>query len=180
MTPDDIKLHLEELYSYARPRIVNQLELDDVLTDTFTNALKAEGWTTESHKHDSAWLIGILRKQIVAHYRKKYQSEEAIANARSITKETLERPFELPEQLSNVDAELIGHSDGPSFWSAFNQCIEMLNPVHAEAFVLRDLEDVSVEEVCGIFGLRRGDVLELIYRARMMVIACLVKNLESG
>jgi len=29
----------------------------------------------------------------------------------------------------------------------------MLDEVHAEVFILRDLEDVSVEEVCGIFGL---------------------------
>ena len=55
----------------------------------------------------------------------------------------------------------------------------MLSEVHAEVFILRDLEDISVEEVCGIFGLSRSDVLELVYRARMTVLACLVKNLNS-
>ena len=56
----------------------------------------------------------------------------------------------------------------------------MLNEVQADVFILRDLEDVSVEEVCGIFGLSRSDVLELVYRARMTTIACVVKSLESG
>ena len=56
----------------------------------------------------------------------------------------------------------------------------MLNEVQADVFILRDLEDVSVEEVRGIFGLSRSDVLELVYRARMTTIACVVKSLESG
>ena len=50
---------------------------------------------------------------------------------------------------------------------------------HAEIFILRDLEDISVEEVSGIFGLSQSDVLELIYRARMILLACVAKSLES-
>ena len=48
---------------------------------------------------------------------------------------------------------MLSHADNPVFWTAFNECVEMLDEVHAEVFILRDLEDVSVEEVCGIFGL---------------------------
>ena len=74
MTPDDIKLHLQALYTYARPRIMNQLELDEVLTNTFSNALRADSPADASAKHDFAWLIGILRNQIRSHYREKYRS----------------------------------------------------------------------------------------------------------
>jgi len=179
MTPDEIKLHLETLYSYALPRITNQIDLDEVLTDTFAKALASDTLSGVSGEHDSAWLIGILRKQIFEHYRNKYRSEKAVANTRKSVKEILARPFGIPEKLSGLNANILSQSDNPLFWDAFNECIGMLNEVHAEVFILRDLEDVSVEEVCGVFGLNRSDVLELIYRARMMVIACLARMLES-
>ena len=81
--------------------------------------------------------------------------------------------------LTGLNANILSQSDNPLFWNAFKECIGMLHEIHAEVFILRDLEDASVEEVCGIFGLNRSDVLELIYRARMIVIACLVKMVES-
>ena len=55
-----------------------------------------------------------------------------------------------------------------------------LDEVHSDVFILRDLEDISVEELSGIFGLKQSDVIELVYRARMTVIACLVRNQELG
>ena len=158
--------------------MMEQLELDEVLTHTLSNALQADGPSGNSDKHDSAWLVGILRKQIFAHYRNKYRSEEAVTKARRSAREILDRPFDVPEELSGLGTNVLGKSDNQSFWDAFNECVGMLGEVHAELFILRDLEDVSVEELCGIFGLNRADVLELNYRARMMVIACLVRNLE--
>ena len=160
---------------------MDQMGLDQVLTDTFVGALQSASPKGDSDKHDSAWLIGILRKQICAHYRNKYRSEDAIANARMSTKQALDRAFDIPEKLAGVEVNVLSQSGNESFWDAFNECVEMLSEVHAEVFILRDLEDISVEEVSGIFGLSRSDVLELVYRARMTVLACLVKNrnLES-
>jgi len=178
MTPDEIKLHLEALYSYARARMMDQVELDEVLTHTFSKALQSDNQGGDSGKHDSIWLIGMLRKQILLHYREKYGSEEAVAQARISAKEVLGRAFDIPMELSGLDASVLGQSDNKAFWDAFDECVEMLNEVHAEVFILRDLEDISVEEVCGIFGLSRNDVLELVYRARMMVIACLARSLK--
>ena len=180
MKPDDIKPHLEELYSYAKPRIMDHLDLDGTLASTVSEALKSGGPSETSSKHELTWLIGILRKQIREHYQEKYRSEEAVAKARHAAKEILDCEFDIPKKLAGLDSNLLSHADNPTFWAAFNECVGMLNEVQAEVFILRDLEDVSVEEVCGIFGLSRNDVLELVYRARMTTIACVVKSLESG
>lgn len=56
MTPEEIKLHLEDLYSYARPRILDQLHRDEVLTNTFSTALQTDSSGEDSAKHDAAWL----------------------------------------------------------------------------------------------------------------------------
>ena len=183
MTPDDLKQHIEELYSYASPRITNPHELDEVLASTFSNALKAghqeaRSQDGDSAECDSAWLIGILRTQIRSHYREKYSSEEAIAKARQFAKKVLDVPFNTPQQLSSLGSNLLSQSDNQAFWDAFKECVEMLNEVHADVFILRDLENISVEELSGIFSLKRSDVLDLIYRARMLVIACLVKSMN--
>ena len=124
-------------------------------------------------------MIAILRKQIRAHYRNKYRSEDAIAKARRSTRDVLDREFVIPEKTSGLEANVLSQSDDPAFWKAFNECVGLLNEVHADIFILRDLEDVSVEEVSGMFGLSQSDVLELIYRARMALLACVAKALES-
>ena len=157
---------------------MDQLELDQVLTHTFSKALQSDDQSDGSGQHDSSMLIGIFRKQILLHYREKYRSENAVTKARNSAREVLGRAFDIPTELSGLDSTVLGESDNQSFWDAFNECVDMLDEVHAEVFILRDLEDISVEEVCGIFGLSRKDVLELVYRARMTVIACLAKALE--
>ncbi len=175
MTPDEIKRHLEKLYSYASPRITDHLELDDILSNTFSTALKTGGQFEETDKHDLALLIGILRKQIRLHYQEKYRSDEAIAKTQRKVKEILDSPFNIPEQISGLKLDVLSQSGDQSFWNAFKECVEMLDEVHSDIFILRDLEDISVEELSGIFGLKQSDVIELTYRARMTVIACLVR-----
>ena len=158
---------------------MDKLELNEVLTNTFSTALQETSATGNSDEHDSIWLIAILRKQIRAHYRNKYRSEDAIAKARRSTRDVLDREFVIPEKTSGLEANVLSQSDDPAFWKAFNECVGLLNEVHADIFILRDLEDVSVEEVSGMFGLSQSDVLELIYRARMTLLACVAKALES-
>ena len=158
---------------------MDKLELNEVLTNTFSTALQETSPTGNSDEHDSIWLIAILRKQIRAHYRNKYRSEDAIAKARRSTRDVLDREFVIPEKTSGLEANVLSQSDDPAFWKAFNECAGLLNEVHADIFILRDLEDVSVEEVSGMFGLSQSDVLELIYRARMTLLACVAKALES-
>ena len=150
---------------------MNQLELDEVLTNTFSNALRADSPADASAKHDFAWLIGILRNQIRSHYREKYRSEKAIAKARKTAKEILNTDFDVPEKLADLEMSTIHQSDMETFWDAYDECIELLDKVHADLFILRDLEDIPVEELSGIFGLRRSDVLELVYRARMVSVS---------
>ena len=95
-------------------------------------------------------------------------------------KEILDSPFDLPEQITSLSSDVLSQSDQQPFWNAFKECVEMLDEVHSDVFILRDLEDISVEELSGIFGLKQSDVIELVYRARMTVIACLVRNQELG
>lgn len=180
MTPDEIKRHLEKLYSYASPRLMDQHELDQVLTHTFSTALKSESQSGGSDKHDAVWLIGILRNQIRLHYREKYRCDDAFTKTRGVVKEILDSPFDLPEQITSLSSDVLSQSDQQPFWNAFKECVEMLDEVHSDVFILRDLEDISVEELSGIFGLKQSDVIELVYRARMTVIACLVRNQELG
>ncbi len=157
---------------------MDQLELDQVLTHTFSKALQSDEQSGGFSKHDSVWLVGILRNQIRLHYREKYRSNDAIAKTRVTVKEILNSPFNIPDQISNLRSDVLSQTDNQPFWDAFKECVEMLNEIHSDIFILRDLEDISVEELSGIFGLKRSDIMELVYRARMIVIACLVRNQE--
>jgi RNA polymerase sigma-70 factor, ECF subfamily len=53
------------------------------------------------------------------------------------------------------------------------ECVKALAAEFREAIVLRDLQDFSYDEICGILQIREGTVKSRLFRAREMVKDCL-------
>jgi len=63
--------------------------------------------------------------------------------------------------------------------NALNSCIEALTPEFREVIVLRDMQEMSYEEVSNVLKLREGTVKSRLFRARDSVKACIKKRLGS-
>ena len=55
-------------------------------------------------------------------------------------------------------------------------CLGDLPRSLAQAFVLRELDSVAVEELCAILNLSPGNLRVRLHRARLLLRACLEKN----
>lgn len=177
---DWINEHAEVLYDYARSRMINDAELQSVMINTITTAFEnSEKTRNSSELHETTWLIAILRREIISYYKAKYSPDTMKESARKTIRTILSRPFVHSVDTSRIDAKLLDEFDRKTFWKAASECLSMLVPVQAEIYILRELEDVSCEEISSIFGLNRQDTLETIFRARMMFVQCLLNYQEA-
>lgn len=165
------------LFRYAVSRLRDRAAAEDAVQETFLAALKARS-TFSGRSAEKTWLVGILKHKIVDHIRK----------------DSREQTYEDAEQVDGrvddfFDAK--GHwKAGPPEWSvnprkAFEQkefwdvlqgCLAGLKGRHRTAFMLRELDGVSGEEICKTLGITSTNLWVILYRAREKLQTCLQEN----
>ena len=57
-----------------------------------------------------------------------------------------------------------------------SRAIQSLPDHYREVILLRDIEELSIDEIVGVLGLTRGSVKARIHRARLMIREYLVRD----
>lgn len=168
------------LYAFAVARLVDRNAAEDVVQETFVSALhsmkKFRGQSSEK-----TWLTSILKHKIFDHFRKKGKEE----------KDHFETVGDNIRQLFDEK----GHwRDGPARWKIspeklFEQkeflrilyaCLEELSRRVAKAFVLREMDGLSTEEICKVLNISATNCWVMLYRARTLLRQCLEVNWFKG
>jgi RNA polymerase sigma-70 factor (ECF subfamily) len=166
----------DALYRYAAARVGGREPAEDLVQETFLAALQAR----DRFQHLSSvrtWLFSILRHKIVDHYRRGQEGRVlTAAEADADTDEALKRfftsgglwsnapsPWKSPEQALERD----------EFWNVLDGCLGGLPRSLAQAFVLRELEEVDSERLCELLGLSPGNLRVRLHRARLLLRDCL-------
>ena len=164
------------LYNYAITR-VNDIEIaKDLVQETFFAGLKS----ADNFKGDAAertWLISILKRKIIDHYRKinskKAKSMIRISNDRNSDTDTdflEERVADPTSLLENSEIE------NRELGLAIYECIEKLPKKQALAFTLKTINGLSTEEVCKELNINPSNLWVIIHRARTVLMDCLNTN----
>ena len=139
---DDIKSiyinYGKYIFSYIYGMVQNKAEAEDILQDTFVKAIKANINEVENIKF---WLVTVARNTIYDHWRREKRRRKL--KLFSIQKR---RDIEL-----KVDIE---------------REIQKLSPKLREVIVLREINQLSYEEIVGILGVEAGTVKSRLNRAR--------------
>ena len=159
-----VRLYERRVYALVFRMLGRRDEAEDVAQDVFVQVFKAiEQFRGESKL--STWVYRIAVNQ--CKNRSKYNSRrhaneqddvEAVAErvplneAKGVTTSDVSRPDDL----------YAGHE----VERVVQQCIARLEPEFREVLVLRDVEDLSYEEIAQITGLADGTVKSRIHRAR--------------
>ena len=167
------------LLGFAAARVRDRAIAQDLVQETFLAAIKArEGFAGRSSER--TWLFGILRNKLTDYYR--LQSREvAIAD--------LESP--LPEEQGAFGTRGLG-KDGwvmslaPKAWETpegtlvskefqevFKSCLSGLPHKIARAYLMREIDDVSSEEICKDLKVSPNNLWVMLHRARMGLRRCL-------
>ena len=174
-----VKDYGDELIGFAMLRVRDRSTAQDLVQETFLAGIKAkEGFAGRSDER--AWLFGILRHKVVDFYR---------LQRRELPFSDLENP--LPEEQNEFEAAGIG-KDGwlkglaPKAWETPEEilvtkefqevlkgCLSRLPLKVAQAFVMREIDGVSCEEICKDLGETPNNVWVMLHRARMALRRCL-------
>jgi RNA polymerase sigma-70 factor (ECF subfamily) len=169
--------HADYLFRYALPRLRNRHVAEEVLQETFLAALKSAG----KFRGDSSprtWLVGLLRRKIADHYRKRYREGEG--ESIDTTDPTIDAWFNergswivKPKRCEIDPAELQERAD---FWTVLQSCLDALPERLAEAFTLRVVDSRKPDEVCKVLSITPTNLWVALHRARARLRACLEAN----
>lgn len=158
-----LELHRDRVYNITFRMLGDSAEAEDVAQEVFISVFKTIDQFREESKF-STWLYRVAvnhcknRIKYLArrHDRKRdeldetvHQGDGAIAGA--------------PVRAAQPDRAL----EGAQMERLLQEAIGNLDDDHRIVVVLRDIEDLSIEEICDITGLPDGTVKSRLHRARL-------------
>lgn len=173
--------HGSVLYGFALARVRDPLSAQDLVQEAFLAALKGrEHFGGQSSER--SWLIGILKHKIMDFYRRKYkdpvvssegENDEIIVNSFDGDGHWNVRGGYAPTRWGN-DAS--GNFERAEFKATLDGCLEGLPPKTAQAFTLREMDELGTEEICKVLNITATNVWVLLHRARTQLRRCLEVN----
>jgi RNA polymerase sigma-70 factor (ECF subfamily) len=162
-----VKMYERRIFGLLLRMIGRRDEAEDLAQEVFVQVFKAIG-TFRGEAKLSTWIFRIAmnlsknRSKYLARRRTDSQDhfsgageEVPIHRARNSNMGVIDRPDDL---LSGVELEAI-----------VERSISELEPEFREVLILRDVEDMSYEEIAEITGLADGTVKSRIHRARLQL-----------
>jgi RNA polymerase sigma-70 factor (ECF subfamily) len=148
--------HLDEAYTLARYLLRNVADAEDAVQDCYLRALKHFG--TFRGGPIRPWLFAILRNVCKSFYaQRRFEPDNELQDAPPLWSEAVETP----------EMHLLRQHDAASIQAMVNA----LPDVFREVIVLREINDLSYDEIAGIVGVPIGTVMSRLARGRSMLRA---------
>jgi RNA polymerase sigma-70 factor (ECF subfamily) len=170
-----VRLYAETLYSYALMRVGKQELAEDMVQETLLAALQSwESFTGASSER--TWLIGILRHKILDYFRRYHNDSIEEAEDQSWRTEYFDKSRHWKDQISNWNEDPVILAENHEFLRILNDCLIKLSKMMAEAFVMRELEGITPENICKYLGISETNLWVRLHRARLQLRRCLELN----
>ena len=170
------------LYRFTLSRVKDPSIAEDLVQETFLAALKARK-NFQGRSTARTWLTAILKHKIVDHIRKR------------VREQTSDKVESMLNAAANDPADASFNDEGdwrirPSKWAidpmklyeqkefmdVLYRCIGELPKRQAEAFMMREIDGFSTEEICKVLNVSATNSWVMLYRARMWLRRCLENN----
>jgi RNA polymerase sigma-70 factor (ECF subfamily) len=166
------------LYRYAVVRLHNEDAAQDLVQETFLAALRSrERFAGKSSPR--TWLIGILKHKLIDHIRKA--SREKPATDLELDDDPLAENlftrrghWKTPPASWKTDPRIV--VERAEFRQVLDQCLDGLPDRHAQAFTLREMEELSSEDICKALDITSTNLWVILHRARAALRRCLEIN----
>lgn len=162
-----VRLYERRLFALVFRMLGNRHEAEEITQEVFVQVFRAIHRFRGEAKL-STWLyrvaVNLCKNRLKYHARRgamAHQDYDSIAeasasgSAEGVSAGTVERPDELVE--------------GIQLEGIVKQALERLDPDFRELVVLRDVEDLTYEEIAEVTGLPRGTVKSRIHRGRQQL-----------
>ena len=165
----------DALLRFAVGRVTSRELAEDLVQETFLAAFRYQS-QFDGKSTFGTWLVAILRRKIVDYHRKSGRSPDL--DAESLV--AVGDPFTAKGKWTNSSAKWQmtpkDLAENTEFWEVFHGCMSNL-PVHlAQAFHMRELAMVTVDEASRQTGITPENLAVRLHRARLLLRHCLEKR----
>jgi|ERR1700752_61544 len=173
--------HGDYLFRYAMFRLRNREAAEDAVQEALLAAVQSHD-QYQYRSSERTWLVGILRHKIVDHLRRsnRYAAVdfEGESDFESVCFDSQGNfpghwnPAYAPTNSLRCD-ELVEQKD---FLLTLNRCLGVLPERMATVFILKEIDELSSEEICESLNLSKSNLWVLLHRARLQLRHLLEKE----
>lgn len=169
-----IEAHRDRVYNICYRMLGNRHESEDVAQEVFITVFKTIDTFREESKF-STWLYRVA----VNHCKNRIKY---------LSRRMDKQKEELDDQASGINGVPIGAPaprnpdralEGAQMERLLQEAIDSLDEEQKTVVILRDVEDLSIEEIVEITGLPDGTVKSRLHRARLVLRKRLAKHVED-
>jgi RNA polymerase sigma-70 factor (ECF subfamily) len=176
-TPDDVQQFRGYLMRYATLQLRDQTAAEDVVQETLLAALEARS-RFSGRSSVKTWLTGILKHKIIDQLRRRSREQSLIQNEddERSEAEVVDALFKADGHWENFPANWADpeHAfESQRFWEAFEMCARLMPEKTARVFMMREVMDLSTEEICRELGITTTNCWVMLHRARLSLRVCL-------
>ncbi len=160
-----VEEHANFLYRFAIRRVRDESAAEDLVQETLLAVLKSsDGFLNRSSER--TWLTSILKNKIVDHFRKTAREETFdFSGDEEFFQADGHWKTEFAASAWNAKPnELVENRE---FWEIINRCLAKLPKQTAAAFILREIEGLSSDEVCEALNISANNLWTMLHRARV-------------
>ena len=171
-----IDAYSDYLFNYTISRVGDKEIAQDIVQDTFFAGLKSmknfKGEATER-----TWLISILKRKIIDHYR-KINSKKGKAEVRMSYSAHSDTDGDwLEEQVADPISTFENDEiENEELGLAIQECISKLPKKQSAVFVMKTIRGLSTEDICNELGINPSNLWVMVHRARTSLMGCLNEN----
>ena len=168
LNPDNwIDAYADYLFNYTITRVNDADRAKDLVQETFFAGLKSMK-NFEGKASERTWLISILKRKIIDHYR-KINSNKGKAEVRMNFYSDGEREGDWS---GDTDVEIEKEELG----QALQACIAKLREKYRIVFEMKTIQGFETEDICNELDITSSNLWVIIHRARTQLRKCMEDN----
>ncbi len=160
----------DSLYRYALSRLRDGEAAEEVVQQTFLSALQHQDQFS-GQGSERGWLLAILKRKLVDFIRQRNRTSPLSDD------DMLETCFESngswKRELRSVLSRPLDALEREDFWRILRECLKELSTRQADAFVLREMDERTAEEICKELEITTSNLWVLLHRARLRLSVCM-------
>ena len=170
------------LLRYAMFQLRDPVLAEDAVQETLLAAL-SDTSRFAGRSTIRTWLVGILRHKIIDTVRKSAREQSFNVDDEVSEGEAVDELFESDGHWRQFPSNWAGPEkslENKRFWEVFERCLETMPARTARAFMMREVMELTSEEICRELGVTSANLWVLLHRARTGLRACLEARWFGG
>lgn len=172
---EDLQQLRAYLLRYAMLQLRDPALAEDVVQETLLAVLNARSGFSGKSTYKT-WVVGILKHKIIDMTRKQSREQPLTTDEESSEAESIEALFEAngswrqnPSAWGNPEKSF----EDSRFWETLERCLELMPARTARAFTMREVMDVTSDDICKELSITPTNLWVMLHRARLSLRECL-------